>query len=54
MCSVSAKTGGNNVFGFSVDNFPESHKPVKIGDLRLLTIRRGGRYLESNPTQKGR
>ena len=34
-----------------VEKCPESHKPVEIGDLRLLTIQES---LESNPERKGR
>ena len=34
-----------------VEKCPESHKPVEIGDLRLLTIQEP---LESNPERKGR
>ena len=38
-----------------VENSPDSHKPVEIRDLRLLTIReRGGEPRGSNPARRGR
>ena len=34
MCSLSPETDCFNVFAFTVENWPESHKPVEISDLR--------------------
>ena len=34
MCSFSPETDCFNVFAFTVENWPESHKPVEISDLR--------------------
>ena len=40
VCLVWSKSRAFCVFGLVVENFPESQKPVEIGDLRLLTIQR--------------
>ena len=42
---------GRGVCVLVVDNCSESHKPVEISDLRLLTIQERGTYLESNAAQ---
>ena len=39
------------VCGLDVEKGPDSHKPVEIGDLRLLVIQETRGYLESNPAQ---
>ena len=49
-----SKIGFANVPRMVVENSAESHKPVEIGDLRLLTIRRLGGASRSNPARKGR
>ena len=42
---------GRGVCVLVVDNCSESHKPVEISDLRLLTIQERRTYLESNAAQ---
>ena len=52
---LSAMTSAGRGSTFGVDNCLESHKPVEISDLRLLSDSgTAGGYLESNPMLKAR
>ena len=44
--SETAKNRGGESIGNSVENSPDSHKPVEIRDLRVLAIRGSGAPLE--------
>ena len=46
---VSADNEAGGVCGFSVENSPDSHKPVEISDLRAQGTSRTGQALEVQP-----
>ena len=49
MLAECSKNGVYNVGGMFVENSTESHNPVEIGDLRLLTIQGQGGYSRVQP-----